>query len=162
MKGLSITNDSVSLEYNIENFTELVQGIDIQNLQVNGSNLLSASLSSTRNWDFAGVTRNDNILNLSTVSMDGISVNNIDPLFTLNLTLEENWSLITLSAPNLTVNDIDYQFTDLTIANIDQDLYDNLIVGTSSSEVLELKFDLVSLFNSSNCFLICLNLFNSI
>ena len=115
MKGLSITNDSVSLEFNIENFTELVQGIDIQNLQVNGSNLLLASLSSTRNWDFADVTRNDNILNLSAVSMDGISVNNVDPLFTLDLTLEENWSFITLSATTLTINGIDTQFENFTI-----------------------------------------------
>ena len=137
MKGLSITNDSVSLEFNIENFTELVQGIDIQNLQVNGSNLLLASLSSTRNWDFADVTRNDNILNLSAVSMDGISVNNVDPLFTLDLTLEENWSFITLSATTLTINGIDTQFENFTIT------YDNVLPFNSqeNATIIELISD---------------------
>ena len=114
---LSSTQNTAEISFIPAISSNTIYGIDIQNLEISGASLISADLISNHEWDIKGLTINENIINLSAASMNGIAVDINEEIVRLNIQFSEKWSEIEINTSLIYVNDIPLDFSSLDFTN---------------------------------------------
>ena len=85
-------NYQINLDFKNLNYDQVIQGVDLQNLSINGVEVQEVSISSNLNWNFLDANLYNNKINISAVSLSGIEYNSDQVLFNIALESERNWS----------------------------------------------------------------------
>ena len=130
---LSSTQNTAEISFIPLSSSNTIYGIDIQNLEISGASLISADLISNHEWDIKGLTINENIINLSAASMNGITVDINEEIVRLNIQFSEKWSEIEIDTSLIYVNDIPLDFSSLDFSNPNSNEVANITSSNTGS-----------------------------